>query len=216
MPNVTLVWTTPETDALIAKMARVSNPENEDNTATAPRLIRYLIREKHWSPFEMCNMCVEIHTTRDIGRQLLRHRSIAFQEFSQRYAAVSAWNTHRREARMQDPKNRQNSVTCEDVDVAENWRSVQNTIAGATARAYQWAINAGIAKEVARAVLPEGLTPTRMYANASIRSWLHFCDVRRGHGTQKEAVAIADEVWGILREVCPNVVEAWGMVENTK
>lgn len=215
MPNVTLVWATPDADAMIAKMARVSNPENENNTATAPRLIRYLIREKHWSPFEMCNMCVEIHTTRDIGRQLLRHRSVAVQEFSQRYATVPDLPKYR-DARMQDPKNRQNSVTCEDVDVAKNWCSVQNTIAGATARAYQWAINAGIAKEVARAILPEGLTPTRMYANASIRSWLHFCDVRRGHGTQKEAVAIADDVWSILREVCPNVVEAWGMVENAK
>jgi thymidylate synthase (FAD) len=205
-----LVWATPDADALVAEMARVSNPANERNVATAPRLIAYLIRHRHWSPFEMVNACIEVHTTRDIGRQLLRHRSFAFQEFSQRYAEVGALpEAPLRSARMQDPTNRQASVICEDKWTAEWWASAQRTARYEAELIYVEALQRGIAREVARAVLPEGLTPTRLYMNGTIRSWLHFCDLRRGHGTQKEAIDIAEAAWGILRETCPVIVKAW-------
>jgi thymidylate synthase (FAD) len=205
-----LVWATPDADALVAEMARVSNPANERNVATAPRLIAYLIRHRHWSPFEMVNACIEVHTTRDIGRQLLRHRSFAFQEFSQRYAEVGALpEAPLRPARMQDPTNRQASVVCEDKSTAEWWAATQRLARYEAELIYVEALQRGIAKEVARAVLPEGLTPTRLYMNGTIRSWLHFCDLRRGHGTQKEATDIAEAAWCILRETCPVIVEAW-------
>lgn len=205
-----LVWATPNADALVAEMARVSNPANERNTATAPRLIAYLIRHKHWSPFEMVSACMEIVTTRDIGRQLLRHRSFAFQEFSQRYADVGALpDAPLRPARMQHPTNRQASMPCDDKWTAEWWASTQRMTQRAAEMAYAEALKRGIAKEVARAVLPEGLTPTRIYMAGTLRSWLHFCDLRRGHGTQAEATAIAEAVWGILRATCPVIVEAW-------
>lgn len=210
MSNVKLVWATPAADDLVAYMARVSAPENQDNIATAPRLISYLIRNRHWSPFEMVSMCVEIVTTRDIGRQLLRHRSFSFQEFSQRYAAVDALPAAPlREARMQDAKNRQASTPCESRDVAEAWAGVQELVRSMTNDCYAWALAQGIAKEQARALLPEGLTPTRIYMAGTLRSWLHFCDLRRGHGTQLEAQRIADAAWDVLRAECPAIAAAW-------
>lgn len=208
--TVSLVWATPDADALIARIARVSNPANEGNDATAPRLLAYLIRNRHWSPFEMASVCMEVVTTRDIGRQLLRHRSFAFQEFSQRYAEVGALDAAPlRAARMQHPTNRQASVPCEDEAVAIWWESTQRSARNWTQQAYEDALRRGIAKEVARAVLPEGLTPTRLYMAGTVRSWLHFCDLRRGHGTQPEAIAVAEGAWGVLRGVCPAVVQAW-------
>lgn len=208
----TLVWATPDADALIAKMARVSNPANEDNAATASRLIAYLIRHRHWSPFEMANLCVEVRTTRDIGRQLLRHWTLRPQEFSQRYQDVAVLQAVApREARMQHPTNRQESVACTDQDLAAWWEAEQRRLLEDTHSVYRQALARGIAKEQARAVLMEGLTPTRLYFNGSLRSWLHFCDLRRGHGTQIEATAIAERVWAILSETCPTVAAAWDM-----
>lgn len=208
--TVSLIWATPDADALIARIARVSNPANEGNDATAPRLLAYLIRNRHWSPFEMASVCMEVVTTRDVGRQMLRHRSFSFQEWSQRYAEVGALDeAPLRAARMQHPTNRQASVPCEDVATAWWWESAQRSIRGDALDAYQTALSRGIAKEVARAVLPEGLTPTRLYMAGTVRSWLHFCDLRRGHGTQPEAVAVAEGAWDVLRGVCPAVVQAW-------
>lgn len=208
--TASLVWATPDADALIARIARVSNPANEGNEATAPRLLAYLLRHSHWSPFEMASVCMEIVTTRDIGRQLLRHRSFAFQEFSQRYAEVGALDeAPLRAARMQHPTNRQASVACDDPSIAEWWEKAQAEHAASAGQTYRDALAHGIAKEVARAILPEGLTPTRMYMAGTVRSWLHFCDLRRGHGTQVESTAIAEAAWGILRETCPMIVEAW-------
>lgn len=208
--TVRLVWSTPDGEDLIAYMARVSAPDNQDNAATAPRLIGYLIRNRHWSPFEMVNVCFEIETTRDIGRQLLRHRSFTFQEFSQRYADVSALPAAPlREARMQDPKNRQNSTACEDEWLAGWWAHMQQHLAETTADLYRHALDLGIAKEVARAVLPEGLTPSRMYMNGTLRSWLHFVDVRDGHGAQKEATDIARAVRAELAALYPSVMAAF-------
>jgi thymidylate synthase (FAD) len=198
---------------LVAKIARVSNPANEGNAATAPRLVEYLIRHRHWSPFEMVSACIEISTTRDIARQLLRHRSFSFQEFSQRYAAVDALPpAHLREARMQDVKNRQNSTPCDDVGLAAHWRHRQRTAHDYAMRAYQWAIDSGIAKEVARAVLPEGLTTSRLYMAGTLRSWLHFCDLRRGPETQLETRQIADAAWRVLRNAFPQTCGAWEAV----
>lgn len=208
--SVKIVWTTPQADNLVAYMARVSAPENQDRQDTAPRLIGYLIKHKHWSPFEMVSMCVEIETTRDIGRQLLRHRSFSFQEFSQRYAAVDALPVAPlREARLQDTKNRQSSTPCEDEELNNDWVKAQETVRNATNEIYQWALENGIAKEVARAVLPEGLTMSRLYMAGNIRSWLNFCDLRRGNGTQKETREIADAAWELLRESCPMICTAW-------
>lgn len=208
--RVELVWATPDADRLVAYMARVSAPENQDNDATAPRLIGYLIRNQHWSPFEMVSACVEIETTRDIGRQLLRHRSFSFQEFSQRYAAVNALTpVEPRLARLQDHKNRQNSVPTDDATLLAGWDWRQREVADLAAANYRWALDNGIAKEVARAVLPEGLTASRLYMAGTLRSWLHFCALRRGNGTQKETREIADRVWDILRGAFPVVCEAW-------
>jgi len=208
-PMTSLVWITPKADEMIAQMARVSNPNNEHNTDTAPKLISYLVRHKHWSPFEMASMCVQIETTRDIGRQLLRHRSFAFQEFSQRYAATDVLPpAPLREARMQDPKNRQASLPCEDDFINKWWRKQQENLLLDAKHAYELALRWGIAKEVARTLLPEGLTTTKMYMVGSIRSWIHFCQVRRGVETQKETRDIADECWEILKEECPNIINA--------
>lgn len=208
--SVKLVWVTPEADRLVAYMARVSAPENQGNDETAPRLIGYLIRNRHWSPFEMVSACVEIETTRDIGRQLLRHRSFSFQEFSQRYASVDALTpVEPRLARLQDQRNRQNSVSTDDATLLAGWEWRQREVADLAAQNYRWALDNGIAKEVARAVLPEGLTPSRMYMAGTLRSWLHFCDLRRGNGTQRETREVADGVWGILREACPVICGAW-------
>jgi thymidylate synthase (FAD) len=204
-------WTqTPDGKTLleqIAYVARVSNPENQESNETAERLVRYLMRNKHWSPFEMVNVCLEINTTRDIARQMLRHRSFSFQEFSQRYAVVPGAYALR-EARMQDTKNRQNSIEARDEVLVEEWNKCQEHIATVTRKAYDWAIEQGIAKEQARAVLPEGLTPTRMYVNGTIRSWIHYLELRLGNGTQKEHREVAHACACALREIFPCVPDA--------
>jgi len=177
---------------LIAYCARVSNPANQFNTDTSERLIRYLVRHQHWSPLEMVSACIEITTTRDIARQILRHRSFSFQEFSQRYADPTkdlAFVT--REARLQDTKNRQNSITTDDTMLQNEWYRAQQRVIYAAQREYEWAIANGIAKEQARAVLPEGLIESRLYMNGTLRSWIHFIELRSGNGTQKEHQLIA-------------------------
>ena len=183
------------TDAkeLVAYCARVSNPSNQINNETADKLIAYLIKHKHWSPLEMANACIEIETTRDIARQILRHRSFSFQEFSQRYAAVDINDFVLREARMQDTKNRQNSIDSDDAALQERWEYYQLRVITAAKEAYKWALDQGIAKEQARVVLPEGLTPSKLYMNGTLRSWVHYIELRSENGTQKEhrAVAIA-------------------------
>ena len=177
---------------LIAYCARVSNPSNQFNTETSEKLIRYLVKHAHWSPLEMVSACVEITTTRDIARQILRHRSFSFQEFSQRYAdPVKDLSFVLREARLQDPKNRQNSVETDDERVQREWELRQNNVITEARMAYQWAIDNGIAKEQARAVLPEGLTESRLYMNGTLRSWVHFIELRSGNGTQKEHQLVA-------------------------
>jgi thymidylate synthase (FAD) len=208
--NCKLIWVTPNADQLVAHMARVSAPQNQGNEATAPKLINYLIKHQHWSPFEMANMCLEINTTRDIARQLLRHRTFTFQEFSQRYADVNELpEAPLREARLQDHKNRQSSIPTTDEVLSVWWKTAQDNIRASAETAYQIALEYGIAKEVARAVLPEGLTASRLYMNGTLRSWLHFCALRRGNGTQKETRELADEAWEILREACPSICAAW-------
>ena len=182
------------TDAqeLIAYCARVSNPSNQLNSETSEKLIRYLVRHAHWSPLEMVSACVEITTTRDIARQILRHRSFSFQEFSQRYAdPTKDLNFVTREARLQDPKNRQNSVEVEDQLLQNEWYRAQQRVIYAAQREYEWAIKNGIAKEQARAVLPEGLIESRLYMNGTLRSWIHFIELRSGNGTQKEHQLVA-------------------------
>lgn len=184
---------------LIAYCARVSNPSNQLNTETSDKLINYLVKWKHWSPFEMANVCLEIETTRDIARQILRHRSFTFQEFSQRYAdPVKDLSFEVREARLQDQKNRQNSIETDDRELQKEWVRIQQDVIRQSKFAYSWAINNGIAKEVARAVLPEGLTMSRMYVNGTIRSWIHYIDIRSDKATQKEhreiAVACAEAI----------------------
>ena len=177
---------------LIAYCARVSNPSNQLNSETSEKLIRYLVRHAHWSPLEMVSACVEITTTRDIARQILRHRSFSFQEFSQRYAdPTKDLNFVTREARLQDPKNRQNSVEVEDQLLQNEWYRAQQRVIYAAQREYEWAIANGIAKEQARAVLPEGLIESRLYMNGTLRSWIHFIELRSGNGTQKEHQLIA-------------------------
>ena len=177
---------------LIAYCARVSNPSNQLNTDTSDKLIRYLVKHAHWSPLEMVSACIEITTTRDIARQILRHRSFSFQEFSQRYAdPTKDLKFVTREARLQDPKNRQNSVDVEDQLLQNEWFRAQQRVIYAAQREYQWAIANGIAKEQARAVLPEGLIESRLYMNGTLRSWIHFIELRSGNGTQKEHQLIA-------------------------
>ena len=177
---------------LIAYCARVSNPSNQFNSETSEKLIRYLVKHAHWSPLEMVSACVEITTTRDIARQILRHRSFSFQEFSQRYADPTRdLKFVTREARLQDPKNRQNSVEVEDQLLQNEWFRAQQRVIYAAQREYEWAIANGIAKEQARAVLPEGLIESRLYMNGTLRSWIHFIELRSGNGTQKEHQLIA-------------------------
>jgi thymidylate synthase (FAD) len=177
---------------LIAYCARVSNPSNQFNSETSEKLIRYLVKHAHWSPLEMVSACVEITTTRDIARQILRHRSFSFQEFSQRYAdPTKDLKFVTREARLQDPKNRQNSVEVEDQLLQNEWYRAQQRVIYAAQREYEWAIANGIAKEQARAVLPEGLIESRLYMNGTLRSWIHFIELRSGNGTQKEHQLIA-------------------------
>ena len=198
------MWATPSGDELIAYMARVSNPENQDNTETAPKLIKYLMKNNHWSPFEMVNMCVQINTTRDIARQILRHRSFSFQEFSQRYAEVDAVNLYSK-ARLQDIANRQNSIETKDEMLQQWWQSMQQRVADDAEWVYRTALTKGIAKEVARKVLPEGLTPTRMYMNGTLRSWLHYVEIRCDKATQKEHRDIADQCKELLVTQFPSL-----------
>ena len=199
---------------LVAYCARVSNPSNQNNKETNEKLIKYLIKHQHWSPLEMVNACLEINTTRDIAHQIVRHRSFAFQEFSQRYADVGALGDMfvHREPRLQDKKNRQNSVdldvnNMEDVRLAMIWGSYQNKVIQEAKDAYKWAIDNGIAKEQARVVLPEGLTKTRLYMNGTLRSWVHYIELRGGHGTQKEHMQIAHACAKVIAEIFPLVDE---------
>lgn len=198
------------TDAqeLIAYCARVSNPSNQFNTETSDKLIRYLVKHQHWSPLEMVSACLEIETTRDIARQILRHRSFSFQEFSQRYAdPTKDLSFVLREARLQDPKNRQNSVETDDERLQREWELRQNNVITEARMAYQWAIDNGIAKEQARAVLPEGLTVSRLYMNGTLRSWVHFIQLRSGNGTQKEHMEIAKACAEVIAKVFPMTTE---------
>lgn len=187
------------TEDLISYIARVSNPSNQDNFDTAEKLIRYMLKKGHVSPFEMVDLTIEIETTRDIGRQILRHRSFSFQEFSQRYAEVTA-DFEFREARMQDKKNRQSSLPCDDAALVDDWERYQATAANKAKSVYDWALERDIAKEQARCVLPEGMTPSTMYMKGSLRSWFHYCLVRCHPSTQKEHREIAHECWKILQK----------------
>ena len=197
---------------LIAFCARVSNPSNQFNTESSQKLINYLVKNAHWSPLEMVSVCLEIETTRDIARQILRHRSFSFQEFSQRYAdPTKDLSFVLREARLQDQKNRQNSVELEDTLFAENlkeqWKWKQEAVIAAANDAYKWAVNNGIAKEQARAVLPEGLTVSRMYMSGTLRSFIHFIQVRSGNGTQKEHMEIAKKCAEVISSIFPMASE---------
>lgn len=193
---------------LIAYCARVSNPNNQMNTETSEKLVKYLMKHKHWSPLEMVNVCLEIETTRDIARQILRHRSFSFQEFSQRYAdPTKDLNFVVREARLQDLKNRQNSILTDNEYIKERWEDEQLKVIEQSKRAYNWAIDNGIAKEQARAVLPEGNTVSRMYVNGTLRSWVHYIDLRTANGTQLEHIEIAEAVAEVIAEVFPLGVE---------
>ena len=189
---------------LIAFCARVSNPDNQMNSETTDKLIKYLVKNKHWSPLEMVSVCLEIETTRDIARQILRHRSFSFQEFSQRYADPTKDLTFEtRDARLQDLKNRQNSIETDDIKLQHAWEHKQLTVIERAQKVYDWAIENGIAKEQARAVLPEGLTMSRMYMNGTLRSWVHYIDLRSANGTQKEHQDIAIECAKIISEIFP-------------
>jgi thymidylate synthase (FAD) len=193
-------------DEFIAYVARVSNPSNQNNTLTAPKLLRYLAKHKHWSPFEMVNVVMEINTTRDIGRQILRHRSFTFQEFSQRYAdPTKDMGFVTREARLQDTANRQNSIETSDEGTKLEWYKMQVHIAQVAGDFYNNAIAAGIAKEQARALLPEGLILSRMYMAGSLRSWIHYCQLRMAEGTQKEHREIATQAWQEIIAAFPSL-----------
>ena len=194
---------------MIVYMARVSNPSNQSMARGDEKLIRYLIKNQHWSPFEMVNIVMEINTTRDIARQILRHRSFSFQEFSQRYAdPTKDLGFELREARLQDTKNRQNSIETDNYALKTLWEEQQRFIIDSAKSAYDWAIEQGIAKEQARAVLPEGNTQSRMYMNGTLRSWIHYCQLRMNNGTQKEHAEVATECWKIITDKFPNVAAA--------
>lgn len=203
-----LVWATPDAEKLLAYIARVSNPKNQDNPDFAG-LIQYCIKHQHWSPFEMVSAVIEINTTRDIGRQILRHRSFSFQEFSQRYAEVCNSNeVSFREARLQDTTNRQNSLATDDEGLKVWWAAAQSRGVGFAASLYKEALEKGIAKEQARALLPEGLTPTRMYMSGTLRSWIHYINLRTGPETQKEHREVAQACEDVLKPAFPTVWEA--------
>ena len=206
-------------EQLVAYAARVSNPTNQNNTKTAGKLVRYLIKENHWSPLEMVHITMEITTTRDISRQIIRHRSFSFQEFSQRYAQSERFST--RMARLQDPKNRQNSIELEGMEdwgkggnkttaerLYEQWNIKQREVIKKAQENYKWALDNGIAKEQARAVLPEGNTETTLYMAGSLRSWIHYCQLRMGNGTQKEHMLVAQQCWDIIGVHFPDVINA--------
>jgi thymidylate synthase (FAD) len=191
---------------LIAYCARVSNPSNQQNNQVSDKLLQYLIKHKHWSPFEMVSVCMEIETTRDIVRQLLRHRSFSFQEYSQRYAdPTQDLDFVLRDARLQDPKNRQNSIETNDVWLKLQWEKAQQRVLIAAREAYKWAIDNGIAKEQARSVLPEGLTVSRLLVNGTLRSWIHYIELRSGNGTQLEHIEIAIECAKAIAKIFPMV-----------
>jgi thymidylate synthase (FAD) len=192
---------------LIAFCAKVSNPTAQINSATSEKLLNYLVKHKHWSPFEMVSACLEIETTRDIAHQIVRHRSFSFQEFSQRYANPKEMGDmfEYAEARLQDTKNRQNSIPTENVQLIHDWTDVQDQVIAATKKAYDWAIENGIAKEQARKVLPEGLTKTRLYMNGTIRSWIHYIDLRGANGTQLEHMHIAHACAEVIAKIFPNI-----------
>ena len=202
-------------DEFIAYVARVSNPSNQMNTATAPKLLKYLAKHKHWSPFEMVSICMEIDTTRDIARQILRHRSFSFQEFSQRYAdPTQDLGFVTREARLQDQKNRQNSIDSDNEELENQWQEAQQSVRDHVMKAYTWAIENGIAKEQARSVLPEGLTLSRMYMNGTLRSYIHYCQLRMGPETQKEHREIARDVWYQITEMFPSLRDSLDIGEK--
>jgi thymidylate synthase (FAD) len=196
---------------MIAYCARVSNPSNQNNTETSEKLVKYLADHKHFSPFEMVNICLEVETTRDIARQFLRHRSFTFQEFSQRYAdPTEDLSFVLRECRLQDNKNRQNSIDIDQSDeyeggLSDRWNMIQEQVIEDAKRAYNWAIDNGIAKEQARAVLPEGNTMSRMYVNGTIRSWMHYVDLRSSNGTQKEHMELAVEIARVIAQIFPQI-----------
>lgn len=192
-------------EELVAYAARVSNPSNQMNNETAPKLLSYLMKNHHWSPFEMVQVVLEIQTTRDIARQILRHRSFSFQEFSQRYATVDSLGFTLSEARLQDPKNRQASIDIDDEQLQLSWNHRQNLVLAVVKEHYAWALENGIAKEVARKVLPEGLTNSIMYMSGSLRSWIHYCAERRKLGTQKEHRIVADSAERILSLEFPSI-----------
>ena len=189
---------------LVAYCARVSNPANQNNTKTNEKLIKYLTKENHWSPLEMVSICIEIETTRDIARQILRHRSFSFQEFSQRYA-VADLGFEPKEARTQDTKNRQNSIKTDDQELIDNWELQQKNVSETALKAYKWALENGIAKEQARSVLPEGMTVSRMYMNGTLRSWVHYIQLRSGNGTQKEHQDVAVACAEAIKEIFPMI-----------
>ena len=195
---------------LVAYCARVSNPSNQNNTATNAKLIKYLINNQHWSPLEMVSVCIEIETTRDIARQILRHRSFSFQEFSQRYA-VADLGFNKREARLQDHKNRQNSIELDasnnNNDLSTTWDEMQKNVIESSETAYKWAIDNGIAKEQARCVLPEGMTVSRMYVNGTLRSWVHYIQLRSDNGTQKEHREIAVACAKAIEPIFPMITD---------
>jgi thymidylate synthase (FAD) len=201
--TVKLIWATPRGEELIAYMARVSNSTNQDNPETAPKLLKYLMKNKHWSPFEMVNVCMEIKCTRDIARQILRHRSFSFQEFSQRYAEALDWEYG--EVRLQDEKNRQNSLPTQDRELERWWHDQQASLSAQARGVYGAALNQGIAKEVARKVLPEGLTMSTMYMNGTLRSWMHYVDIRCDEATQKEHRVVAEQCLGVLSKEFPSL-----------
>ena len=194
---------------VVAYCARVSNPSNQNNTETSKKLLQYLIKHGHWSPFEMVSICLEIETTRDIARQILRHRSFSFQEFSQRYAdPTKDLSFTTREARLQDNKNRQNSIELDnESDLHYEWISKQEKLLETIKDTYKWAIDNEIAKEQARAVLPEGITMSRMYMNGTLRSWIHYIDLRSGHGTQKEHMKVACACANAIKPIYPMILD---------
>lgn len=209
MSEVELVWVPDKAEELISYMARVSNPKNENNTETAPRLLRYLIKHKHWSPFELVALCVKIKCSRAIGRQLLRHRSFTFQEFSLRYSEPEFDPLlHTVDTRMQSTKNRQDSTFCMDDELMKWWVEHQMHVAATAQQVYKRAVQKGIAKELARAVLPEGLTPTTIYMQGTLRSWIHFTQLRLAKGSQLEIREIALQINNIIAKYFPNIHEA--------
>lgn len=205
----------PELDSekLLAYIARVSSPQNQDNHQTAGKLLRYLVKNKHWSPFEMVHLVIEIECSRAIARQILRHRSFSFQEFSQRYAEINDDMFAIVEARLQDSKDRQNSIDISDAQLKLAWEQIQYAVIQHTSQWYRQAVARGIAKEQARVLLPEGLTKSRLYVSGSLRSWIHYCQLRMGHGTQKEHQVIATECWSILTEQFPSLASVLSQPE---